>query len=1066
MHPECAAPAPTTPTMRQRIARRGICRTLLLACSLLAGFRAFGAGADRIDPGQPPRRLLVGVVPTGEPLEGVRDGRLTGFSGDLLKQLFANSGVVLEARVFRRRDEMLRAACNGEIDLLMAAEPRPDFAHCLRYSLPYLERVCVVVTRKDDTPGRETDAAALPRVVVEAGSAWAGELRERYPSMVVTQADTVALALDAVAAGKADRYVGAGLQLRRTLAQPRFGTLHIAGGIDSGIDAYRFAVPARNAPFLQDLNRRLALLPDAVREQLRDTWFGGEAPHRAGIAQTRPASQPYSAEMTWDEAILRIWPFLALGGLLMLALAISHARLRQQVGLRERVERQLKDVTGNLPAVVFQVRRKAGKRHGEIVYAAGDGEGTLGQSAASLVGRRALSYPVFHRDYRRTIRQVLRRMETAKEPVEVDARLNAPDGRWVQIRTVARSEGGDVLWNGVIWDVTERHGQAEALREAKETAEAALHAKETFLAMMSHEIRTPMNGVLGLVELLENTPLTDEQRRMLALAKESGQALAQILDDILDYAKIEAGRLTISPSPLDLRELFDSVLSLLLPQAQKKGVQLRMHVDEAVPATVLADGVRVRQIVVNLFGNAIKFTDHGCVTLRAAVRRVDGDNVVVTVRVEDTGIGIPRADIQRLFAPFVQSERSSTRRFGGTGLGLTISRRLAGMIGGSLTLESEEGVGTAASLRFPCAVLCAAFDLPLLTGRKVSLRARDPAILASLASCARAAGMRPLPDGAGPDDAIAFVDVDHPEDAAGASHVVHLTGVPKQLGFRAEAGGVRLSTNPLRWTAFLGAVESLLAHGAGERDAGTRPLMAAGDTGARVLVVEDHPINREVLRQQLQLLGYASTVVENGVQAVEALGTERFDIVLTDYHMPEMDGLALTRAIRSSPRAWIRQLPVVGITATTVREEHLRCLEVGMNACVLKPTTLASLQQALAAARGLSPGPPMMASEAVGTALVRSLREDREALLACLEGGSHAALRAWCHRVSGALSMMGQPPIDRLMDRFHEEVLTGKAIRRDGTAAMVLALLDCLIAMLENARGTGHEGGDAATGTA
>jgi len=239
------------------------------------------------------------------------------------------------------------------------------------------------------------------------------------------------------------------------------------------------------------------------------------------------------------------------------------------------------------------------------------------------------------------------------------------------------------------------------LAQARDAAEASARAKSSFLAMMSHEVRTPLHGILGLMELLEDSPLSAEQQRQLRLARESGQALGQVLDDVLDYAKIEAGRLHLVPAPLDLRRLFDDVLSLLAPRAQAKALVIRQWVQPAIPAQLLADSVRLRQILVNLLGNAVKFTERGSVEMRASVEAVDTGVPILSLTVEDSGIGIAKDDIPRLFTPFVQSEGGATRRFGGTGLGLAISRQLAQLTGGELTLESELHVGTRATLRLP-----------------------------------------------------------------------------------------------------------------------------------------------------------------------------------------------------------------------------------------------------------------------------------------------------------------------------------------------------------------------------
>lgn len=755
-------------------------------------------------------------------------------------------------------------------------------------------------------------------------------------------------------------------------------------------------------------------------------------------------------------------------------------------------ERRLQDVVDSLPVTVFQSRLRTGDLDSDwdVTYAAGDGAGLGIDTARALGAGSPAQSGVCPEDHPRLRAAILESARTG-QPLDIAGRLKrGTELRWIQARATPRREGTFTVWNGVILDVTEQHRQADALHEAKDAAESALRAKEGFLAMMSHEIRTPMNGILGLVELLQNTGLAPEQQRLLALAQESGQALAQILDDILDYAKIEAGRLAIVPAPLDLRDLVDSVASLLMPQAQKKGLQMRLYVSPKVPATVRADGIRLRQILFNLLGNAIKFTDRGSVALRVVVETCVDDIAAVRVEVRDTGIGMAKADMQRLFTPFVQAERSSTRRFGGTGLGLAISRNLAAMMGGSLALESEEGAGTTAVLRVPCTILCQPYDLPCLRERKVAVRVRDPDIAQALLAHVRTAGMVPL---AGHVDAgqaaIVLADADAEPVADSADpRLVLVTTKWKPLGFRAdEQDSVRLSVNPLRWAAFLGAVERALERQAAAPvvagDAGPKHGTAASGTRKRwrILVAEDHCINQEVIRQQLVLLGHLPTVVDNGEAALQALEAGAFDLVLTDLHLPVMDGFALTRAIRSSQDAALRGLPVVGITATTVPEEHQRGFDAGMNACVLKPVTLASLQEGLSDAmnaRGGARVPIGAARQETGDtgslrfdatlvrreellevlhpgggdaglqACVAALTSDRETLADCLARGAIKALRPWCHRMRGALSVFGQPHLDEIMDRFRRAVQAGDVGQVRTASVPVLAAIAHLIEAL------------------
>lgn len=1441
---------PMSTCVRHRNTYRFACvLNLMVAAVLLLAplHQSLGAEVQRL-----PSHLVVAVVDDAEPVESVENGRLAGFSGELLSKLLAKSGVALEARSLPRRDVAMQAACDGEVELVMGAVPFPEYAHCLVYSAGYLERTALVVARIGDERALASGFLDRATVITEVGAPWGRELKAQYPDVHLIEVNSVRTAMEVLASGKGDVFIGAAARLNRVLLEPGNESLHGLRRLDLGHTAYRFAAPLNQSETIRELDRRLALLPNVELERLRDKWLlndndstsslafsidekevlkahktlrytvtpvkqppfatedsrgvpsgltidylhylgrllnidlsyvptsspaqalslveQGEIDVIAGslnnqeLGSLRPAgtyataplvivtstSAPYISNLDgvrgkrvavveadsmttvirdnlpvthivavddlrqgldlvrangvdamignltsmdalvrgqyggdlriagavgfdekfglwgparlapllaileralkaipelehnrierrwalvdyqfdapWTVLLARYWSLLLLGSVALLMLVISHLRLRQHVqqrrlsearlehelalkeallaclpepiaakdaelryvalnpafekffgvqkedylgtvlrphtfpdasfdellGLQEDaldamearhrliplqnaagqvrtviawavpfrnkdgtgggvvsmyldvtdihearqrarlVELRLHDVTESLPAVVLQIRYAPGHPW-ELTYLAGNAEETFGPKAPPLLQNLSVASRLLERDDFVRVREALAQEGSTLTPVELELRLAKDLGdRWTQFRAVPRRDGDFTVWSGVFFDVTGKHQQAEALLEAKEGAEAALRAKEGFLAMMSHEIRTPMNGVLGLVELLQNTELSVEQHRMLALARESGLALAQILDDILDYAKIEAGRLSIMRAPLDLRELLDSVMSLLLPQAHEKGLQLRQTVGADVPAVILADGIRVRQILLNLFGNAIKFTEHGSVTLHATVESNGPESAVLIVTVQDTGIGIHKDDIQRLFAPFVQSERASTRRFGGTGLGLSISRRLAQMMDGQLTLESEEGVGTVAFLRVPCSILSKDYQLPLLKDRPVVVRVRGAVAREGLITSAKVAGMQILEEDIRnpPDNTVIFVDMDHPEDAGDARHVILVSAVPKQLGFRAQAGTIRLSTNPLRWTAFLGALEVLFE--APPEPAGhatlEMPKLQSSVTLVRpkVLVAEDHPINREVIQQQLLLLGYVGTMVCNGEEALRVLETETFDLVITDCHMPVLDGFDLTRAIRASPRAALSNIPVIGVTATTVREELLRCFEVGMNTYVLKPATLASLQKALldvadeqaenvvervesapvaelvSACESFDPAQidaqsiqdflsNMLASVKIEQDYWKSLRDDRQALTDNLASGSVADLRAWCHRSKGALSLFGQPCIDQLMDQFHRLVTHAPAPTSVNAAAGgVFRMYDHLFSILES----------------
>jgi two-component system sensor histidine kinase EvgS len=372
---------------------------------------------------------------------------------------------------------------------------------------------------------------------------------------------------------------------------------------------------------------------------------------------------------------------------------------------RRRVERQIVEVAESLPGAVFQWRTLpgGGSRYEFVSRQASELRGV--DPEAAIGDPAAILDTVMEGDRERLMEEVARG-ERDGRPIEVDYRVIDPRGgiRWMRTSAAPRRQpDGSVLWSGHWADVTEHKRLEDELRAAKEQADAASRAKSTFLATMSHEIRTPMNGVLGMLELLAMTRLDADQRASLAVIRESGKSLLRIIDDILDFSKIEAGKLDLRPEPASIAQVVGRVCDMYAGNASSKGLLLRRGIDSRISPWVLADPVRLQQILANLVSNAIKFTPRGEVSIEAAlVDRIDGEDYV-TLHVRDTGIGVSSEERQRLFEPFVQASGSIAPRYGGTGLGLSISRRLAELMGGSIEMKSQPGAGTeiVVSLRLP-----------------------------------------------------------------------------------------------------------------------------------------------------------------------------------------------------------------------------------------------------------------------------------------------------------------------------------------------------------------------------
>jgi PAS domain S-box-containing protein len=672
--------------------------------------------------------------------------------------------------------------------------------------------------------------------------------------------------------------------------------------------------------------------------------------------------------------------------------AIQNARLFSEV---ERQRGYLESLVSISPAAV--VVMDADERVTDWNPAAAE---LFGYSAEEALGR-PIDDLVFGETEREEGREITRDAMREGRAQRITRRRRR-DGTLVDVELMLvplTVDGSPVGFLGIYHDVTE-------LQRARQEAEAATQAKSAFLATMSHEIRTPMNAVIGMTDLLLGTDLTGEQREFAEVVHSSGDALLHVIDDILDYSKIEAGKLDLEREPFGLRECVEGALDIVAPRAWEKEIELGCLIDEGAPSGILGDEARLRQVLLNLRSNAVKFTEVGEVVVLVEAEPSRSGSYRLELSVRDTGIGIAPDRIDRLFTSFSQVDATTTRRFGGTGLGLAISKRLVELMGGTISTESEQGSGSTFRISLPVteaevpSQISLEEGLPQLAGKRILVVDDNATNREIVTRHARSWGMEPVAVEL-PSEALALVEAGESFDVAVLDMVMpEMDGLALAGGIRsqrseqdlplllltsfgrlpqAQSAGVFSAqlAKPLKASQLYDMLLQLLATGEAEEETANVATDGTQATSSlRILLAEDNAMNQKVALRLLERLGYRADVASNGLEALAVLERQPYDVVLMDVQMPELDGLDASRRIceRLPPSS---RPHIIAMTANALPEDREACFAAGMNDYVPKPIRADELAAALKRVRPLAnrDTPPGESEIRLEAAALQNLRD-------------------------------------------------------------------------------------------
>ncbi len=945
-------------------------------------------------------RIEIGVDPDWEPFEYLDDqGRYAGMGADVVRLLEEKTGLDLVVQQNATWQEVMDSARSGGLELLpavMESEQRKAF---LNFTKPHLTYPMVIITDKDSRFLATLDDLNGKKVAVVRGYVTEDLLRHNHPGLELVTEKNIGKALEAVATGAADAMVDNLASVTYAISRLGIGNLRISGTTDYSF-ALSVGVQKDNPILLGIMQKALDAISDQELKEIRNRW----------VNVSRADGPDYAT-------LLKVGGGFALIALLV---ALWNWRLHREVASRKQAEARLSDSERRFRLLFEDIRVAELIIHpesGEIVAANKAAERFYGYARQDLLGKRISDINILPPN---EVKQEMTAARTEqRNHFYFRHRLASGAVRDVEVHS------GPVIWDdremllSAVLDITERrhmevakeaalqesHRLNRELVEQTRRAEAATEAKSRFLATMSHEIRTPMNGVLGMAELLGDTDLDHEQRDYLNTILGSGKALLRIINDVLDFSKLDARQVRLEAVDFDLERLCHETLEQFSPTAGVKELELILDFSSSCRRWVKGDPTRLRQVLNNLLANAQKFTETGYLRLAIDCAEAVEGGLALSVVVEDTGIGMTQEQLENIFTAFQQADQSTTRRYGGTGLGLAICRELVQLMGGEISVTSEPGKGTRFLIRL--GVQPGKKSDPqvmprplsgqralLISNNANSSRVAENLLARHALSVETVTPGRVLPRlreiGAEDGAQVRLVVLDQRPDAGDpremAQQLRSLLPSPSLkllvlacAGRRGDAAAYEAAgfngyiAKPLLSADVHGVINALWSADSDLRivtrhsvQGGAHARAEERSFNGKVLLAEDVPANRKVAVSMLTRLGLEVEVAEDGAQALAAFERNAFDLVFMDCRMPNMDGMEATRRLRAMDTD--PQPPVIALTANASPEDWALCREVGMNDIVTKPFRKADLAACLS--RWLPGKEPTIAAEPAKVAAV------------------------------------------------------------------------------------------------